>query len=299
MRCHPTLCALTLVTFTAFAALVGGCGRPDAPASEPAASELTPTAPAASAAPRAGTVTGRVTDAAGKPLRNVTVHVYGTTMAGENTRFEINPGPDGRYAQRLPDGIYGVRAEYTLHTPDGNTVVLALHPADGVTGKHHDAAKGIVKDFQWRIDGLRPDQSPGVDGTHNEPFKYYGGSLQVQVQETAGSKPLPQGSTLSVTLTPAGPLLDGSQGRSVTRSRTFSPKLYSSSYWYPSDIPLGSYTAVFRYKSADGKVEALQARKDLDTGAGFTDTLSLDIVPAPNTNSALPIQVTVTPPATP
>src|SRR5690606_27367396 len=72
----------------------------------PAFAAKTEIPPAVAALPptkaKAGYVQGRVTDSAGKPLAGVMIHIYGTTFAGENTRFERPTGADGRFSQRLP-----------------------------------------------------------------------------------------------------------------------------------------------------------------------------------------------------
>src|SRR5688500_2628984 len=95
----------------------------------------------AATAPKAGWVQGWVANAAGAPLPGSVVHIYGTTMAGQNTRFEVTVGDNGRYRQRVPDGIYGVRAEYSVER-DGKTYAVTLQPLDGITAKSHDAEEG-------------------------------------------------------------------------------------------------------------------------------------------------------------
>ena len=243
-----------------------------------------------------GRVQGRATDSNGKPLVGVMVHIYGTTMAGANTRFEVKTGADGRFNQRVPDGIYGVRAEYVV-TKDGKSYTLALHPVDEVTSRQHDAEEGIGKDFVWLIAGLRPNETPGEAGTHNEPGKYYGGSLQVSVHTEGFSTepPLPEGSTLIVELTPRGELFDGRPGETLTFRRTFTAATRSSSYWYPSDIPLGRYTLSIRLESPGTAARPLSVKQSLDFNGPFKPSVDLEVFPSTTTGIALPIQITVTP----
>jgi hypothetical protein len=243
-----------------------------------------------------GTAQGWTVKASGVPLIGATVAIYGTTMAGQNARFEVKTGKDGRYRQRLPEGIYGLRAEYVLRK-DGRSYTLALDPTDGVTSKSHDSADGIAKDFVWRISGVRPGATPGEPGTHEEPFKYYGGSMQVSIYQEgfATGQPFPNGSTIIVKLTPEGPLFDGSTGKPVEFRRTFSEQVRSSSYWYPSDIPLGRYTVRLMVEQPGQPAHPLTLKKSLDFNGGYSDAISVDFLPSTSSGSSLPVQITAKP----
>lgn len=265
----------------------------------PAFAAKTEIPPAVAALPptkaKSGYVQGRVTDSAGKPLAGVMIHIYGTTFAGENTRFERPTGADGRFSQRLPDGIYGVRAEYVFEGEANYT--LALHPIDGITAKQHDSEEGIAKDFVWLISGLRPGATPGEPGTHNEPNKYYGGSLQISAYEDSSTPnpPFPDGSTLIAELTPRGPLLDGRPVQPLTFRRTFGPSARSTSYWYPSDIPLGRYTLRLSLEKPGQPAKPLTLKQSLDFSGGFKSAVDVDVLPSASTGTPLPIQITVKP----
>ncbi len=242
---------------------------------------------------KAGSIQGWVVNGAGQPLAGATVHVYGTTMAGANSRFEIKTGADGKYRRRLPDGIYGARAEHVFQQ-GGKNYTLALAPTDGTTSIVHDSEEGIAKDFVWRISGLKPGNTAGEPGTHNEPFKYYGGSLQVSVADIpSGLQPLPEGSTLIAELTPNGPLFDGSASKPLSFRRTFSAAVRSSGLWYPSDIPLGRYTLRFRLEQPGAAPRALEAQKSLGNEP-YAATVALDVIPDAS-GSVLPIQIRVKP----
>jgi hypothetical protein len=265
----------------------------------PAFAAKTEIPPAVAALPptkaKSGYVQGRVTDSAGKPLAGVMIHIYGTTFAGENTRFERPTGADGRFSQRLPDGIYGVRAEYVFEGEANYT--LALHPIDGITAKRHDSEEGIAKDFVWLISGLRPGATPGEPGTHNEPNKYYGGSLQISAYEDSSTPnpPFADGSTLIAELTPRGPLLDGRPVQPLTFRRTFGPSARSTSYWYPSDIPLGRYTLRLSLEKPGQPAKPLTLKQSLDFSGGFKSAVDVDVLPSASTGTPLPIQITVKP----
>lgn len=244
---------------------------------------------------KSGYVQGRVTDSAGQPLSGVMIHIYGTTFAGANTRFERPAGADGRFSQRVPDGIYGVRAEYVLEGETNYT--FALHPIDGITARQHDSEEGIGKDFVWLISGLRPGATPGEPDTHNEPNKYYGGSLQVSahVESSSTTPPFPDGSTLIAELTPRGPLLDGRPAQPLTFRRTFGPSVRSTDYWYPSDIPLGRYTLRLSLESPGQPAKPLTLKQSLDFNGDFKPAVDVDVLPSSSTGTPVPIQITVKP----
>jgi hypothetical protein len=239
-------------------------------------------------------VQGWVVDSVGAPLAGAIVHIYGTTMAGQNTRFEVTVGEDGRYRQRVPEGIYGVRAEYVFQSGDKSFPVTP-HPVDGITARSHDSAEGVAKDFVWRIAGLRPGAKPGEAGTHTEPVKYYGGALQVSVLQEgfATEPPFPAGATIVANLTPEGTLFDGRPAKPVEFRRTFSDKVRSTAYWYPCDIPLGRYTLRLQLETLGQGTRALALKKSLDSKAEFSESVSLDIVPTSSSGASLPIQISV------
>lgn len=248
----------------------------------------------ASSKAKSGQVVGWAVDSAGKPLAGATVHIYGTTMAGQNTRFEKPVGRDGKFSQRVPDGIYGVRAEY-VHQWNGRGYTMALHPIDGITARSHDSEEGIPKDFVWKISGLRPGQTAGEPGTHNEPGKYWGGSLQIGFHQPGfDSVTVPDGATLVVTLNPEGPLFDGSRGSPLTFRRTFGGHVRATSYYYPADIPLGVYTLRVALEQG-GATRALEVKKSLEFDAPFTAATQVEVLPDAASGAVLPIQITVKP----
>lgn len=246
--------------------------------------------------PKAGMVQGWVADTVGAPLAGAVVHIFGTTMAGESTRFEVTADADGRFRQRVPEGIYGVRAEHVV-VRNGKNFPVALHPVDNITARQHDSAEGIAKDFVWKISGLRPGAIPGEPATHNEPGKYYGGSLQVSVEpeRSDAGEPFPAGATIRAQLTPVGPLFDGRPGETVSFSRTFDDRVRSTAYWYPCDIPLGRYALQLTLETPGQPPRPLSWKPSLEFNAPFAETGELDIIPGDSSGVALPIQISVKP----
>jgi hypothetical protein len=215
-------------------------------------------------------VVGRVTDAAGQPVAGAEVAIYGTTMAGANTRFEAKTDARGLFSQRVPEGIYGVTAYLKKRFNDKN-YKFTLPPTDGITAMKHDSSKGIVKNFVWRIRGLKPGETPGEAGTHTEPRKYFGGFVYLRSEEKGfgGDRVyFPAGSTLKITLTPRGPLMDGSKGQAKTFQRRFDKDVTNGISWYLTDIPIGLYTLSAQLSAPGGEIKTLGVK---NVTSGFKD----------------------------
>ena len=207
-------------------------------------------------AARPGLVTGRITDAAGQPLRDAEVRVTVSGLAADGSPATFTPPVDaaGRYAQEVPEGQYGVSATVGL-SREGRRFTFPLHPTDNAPPANRaPSAPGIVKDFEWRMSGLRPLGTEGRRGSH------YGGTVYLGpgpfTAELAQQFP---GGTVEVTLTPAGALFDGSPGRPVTERRGVA-EIGSTTRGYLLDIPLGVYTATARVIGANGAEQPLGLR---------------------------------------
>lgn len=205
---------------------------------------------------RPGFVTGRITDAAGQPLRDAEVRVTVSGLAADGSPASFTPPVDaeGRYAQEVPEGQYGVSATVGL-SREGRRFTFPLHPTDNVPPANRaPSGPGIVKDFQWRMSGLRPLGTEGRRGSH------YGGTVYLSpgpfTAELAQQFP---GGTVEVTLTPAGALFDGSPGRVVTERRGVA-EIGSTTQGYLLDIPLGTYTATAKVIGANGAEQPLGLR---------------------------------------
>lgn len=170
--------------------------------------------------PRAGHVTGTVFDTLGRPLAGAGVLITGTTyVQGQRTSFDTVTGADGTYAVRVPDGRYGARAWVDVQF-NGVTYSRILHPLSGNANSQIDSEVGGTLDFQWLLSGL--SAPPG-----NVASNYYGATIDLTycglpadaycASEYAAfpDRPVPGGSTVRVTLTPVGPLIDGTEGEEL------------------------------------------------------------------------------------
>lgn len=287
---------------------VAGRARDRAAGKLPAAPATAPATPTASAAPsppaavklsamkaRPGHVIGRAVYADGRPIPRFQVTAMG--WAGE-----VHLGPtgtlpnlgqvraqNGQYAIRTTSEfdrskpvkalVVGVRAIATL-TRNGTEYNLEMHPTDGkkdgsgAGSFRGDSGKGVVRDFVLRLYGPKrgyEKNTPPRDTNTNEMSDpsfgaFYGGTVAVSLPRDAAQTM--DGSMLTVTFTPAGPLYDGSPGKTIVRTmRLRKPDIYTA---YFRDIPLGDYTATATVSGPNGASSPLRLRilgQELNTSA--------------------------------
>lgn len=242
--------------------VVGEGGEPPAApgttvATTPAATSPTSTMPAATSpttstmsapAPRAtgaerNVIKGVVRDEQGDPVRGARIRIVGYTgnpngLSGADYIKDAVTDAQGAYRLSVPAGLYGVSGEADVAYDNKNYKSLYLHPADGNCEKQMSEG-GIVKDFVFRLTGL---QKCLTNPDPKNPGFYSGASVLLSHQSP---KSLPGDARLTLTLTPTGPLADGSAGKPVTFTRTvaalvnFAGPLETTNTLH--DIPLGRY----------------------------------------------------------
>jgi hypothetical protein len=226
-------------------------------------------------------VAGRVLTMEGKPLAGVEIGIYGTTARGDRTRFETRTNASGLYSQRVPDGFYGLSA-YFATKYNGKNYKFTLHPEDGKTGVTHDAARGVIKNFRWKISGLKPGETAGEEGAYGESNKYYGGYVYLTSRETGTlNTPIyfPKGSSVVITMAPRGKLIDGSTGTAKTFRRRFDRDMTSGITWYLNNLPIGLYNFTAAYFSPTGQRMPLKAKRSLDFNGDFKNVVPVDFEP--------------------
>ncbi len=221
----------------------------------PAPTAPAPAAPAAQASPpvpriqpRPGHVTGTVFDTKGQPLAGAGVLIAGTTFGqGQRTSFETTTDANGTYSVRVPDGRYEASAWVNV-TFDGAFFSRLLHPLTGDPRTAVDSAVGGNLDFQWRLSGLTAYGTP----PGRDPTDFYGASIDLSycglpanaycsdAYEAFPATVPPAGSTVRLTLTPTGPLIDGSQGQELSFEVPVSAQLPD----YPSGGGAGAWCSV-------------------------------------------------------
>jgi hypothetical protein len=212
--------ALQIVVLLSFALALSACDK--------SKSNIKP-APGA----KAGHLTGKLSDAHGKPLSDVTIKIFGFSNKGEPVRLEKKiKGPAAEYDIEVPDGKYDtptarIALEYNDHWYD-----LPLAAADGTRewNEQHDSAPGMVRDFVWKIAGRSPN------GNADEPDGYWGGTVVFEIGGPASDL-----ADIEITLTPDGPLIDGSDGQAVKFKRKLPWKKKEEHYLF--DVPIGKYSA--------------------------------------------------------
>jgi Carboxypeptidase regulatory-like domain len=166
------------------------------------------------------TVKGSVTDAQGQPLANVQVFAdntlyYNTNAIGitdENGFYSIDV--------REPMGTWHMSAQLETQY-QGENYTFSLHPDND---NPFSGTDGAIRNFEWRLSGETP-----------QGF-YYGAVMWVYADFSDFSLLVENMENVEITLTPDGPLIDGSTGEMIVHQGT-----------YLEDIPVGRYTVTARY----------------------------------------------------
>ncbi|MEZ0230335.1 MAG: hypothetical protein ACAI25_17060 [Planctomycetota bacterium] len=224
---------------------------------------------------------GRVLGHDGGPIRvkdaQVSVRVTGVTGRGEQVSFTPPVAADGTFDLKLIEGIYHAPTAELRLPVNGKTFVFRLHPVPQDT-TDTPSAEGIVRDFQWKLSGTRP----GYDPDPTSGACWYGASLTLSFRQYRNdlgrnvAKP-PEGTKVTFTLVPSGPLIDGSASKTLTFERTFHALLASLENPVLVDIPVGGYTLTGVETYPDGTRRAVQLEGDKAALVG-----SLEVAFEPN-----------------
>jgi hypothetical protein len=217
--------------------------------------------------PKPGRVRGMVKDASGKPLAGAKILAEMSAAGGFRTSASGTTDANGLYDFAVPAGAGRVVMNGYSVRYNGRTFGLPLHPADGQC-EDFSSTKGHVENFVLRSYGIadpaRVEEAPNYSG------HYYGGALSVYwlVDD------IPQGGTMEITLTPQGPLIDGSKGRTIVyrvRNDQHGGNLELN------NIPIGRYEMAARLLE-DGEGIPVQISKRKGQTA-YVDTLTVDFEP--------------------
>jgi hypothetical protein len=210
--------------------------------------------------PEALVAKGHVTDSAGNPLGGVAVTadfqltedfgLDGTTDANGDYRIELDP----------PISSWHMSAQLTT-TYHGIEYSFALHPLDD---SPFVGQEGGVRDFVWRLTG------PTV-----HPEFTYGGTVIVYA-DFAGGDILTE--FVELTLTPDGPLVDGSAGAAITASGDAI-----------QDVAVGRYTISARYLEPGKPPVPLLVR--VRGAAGYAPTTTADFEQVSSSGQEIELEV--------
>jgi hypothetical protein len=194
-------------------------------------------------------ITGKLSNETGKPLSNVKVSVFGYPKGNQETFAQVAEiaGPADRYSVDVPEGTYEAPRANVSVTYNGRKYVLPLAAADNTRdwGGQKDSGAGLVRDFVWRVSGARPT----VLGESKEAAGYWGAAINLDKGADVGDF-----GTIEVTLTPDGPLIDGSAGKVLSYKRVIPWQRHEDHLL--TDVPIGRYVTtakIFASGSEKGK----------------------------------------------
>jgi hypothetical protein len=214
----------------------------------------TPTATSEPSAPSAlepFTVTGLVLDTQGQPLENAQVFIIPDLIDGNvSARTDTN----GRYAvTSLVDISY--KAQAYIEVPyNGQTVCQSLVMTNADETLSFAVDQGAERNFQWQLTG---EAEVGFYGAEID-FPYIPNGYREQAN------------VIELTLTPRGPLIDGSEGSVLVREFLFNET------YKMEDIPLGPYTIQAVLIGNDGSRKQLGLSTKVGSGTE-SDPNSLEL----------------------
>jgi hypothetical protein len=205
------------------------------------------------------TILGDILGLDGKPIPDVAscdVFVWGTTIAAVTTHYGLEVDRAGHFEQQIPDGLYQIKATCVVNYA-GHRVPVDLAAIDGKrVGVDQPSDRGIVKDFRMAITGLKAGEDP------RDVHSYYGGLLRVNgppfTLTTGSFSTRHPGTKVQFTLSPRGPLIDGSKLEPFMLEVDAAQLNYSARL--PS-IPLGDYTFTATLIGPDGARQPLQCAR--------------------------------------
>ena len=250
-------------------------------------------------AARPGYVIGRAIFEDGRPVPNFSVEASGFDGQTGTGRLGLITAHDGSYALQTKDTfsnktpvkaiVSGVSAT-ALIDYHGHHYEIAMRPMDDkVNGTeagefHGNSGPGVVRDFVLNLGALKPGHQPDEKTEPEYKNSCYGGHIMVRCDLSRGkyaiipdrtslSQVFPGASRVTVTLTPSGPLIDGSQGRPFTQTFTMDGPWKGL---FLRGIPLGIYNATASLTDPKGAAHSLQ--------------LSLKPITAPVWQASVPIE---------
>ena len=192
---------------------------------------------AAQEQPEAGYAKGIVTDQAGKPIPGAIVFLDGVLDHNQ----QQTTGADGRYRMRLQPGAYKAIAWF-FQKYEGMTFKIELKPSSTDT---FDNVDGAIRDFTWQLTG---EKTPPDMGSYSAFVYVTVATDTMYVEDTEN---------LHFTLTPKGPLIDGSEGQVITRDGG-APR--TAEYGKILDIPAGRYVITGSYTPEGQPAQTLRFR---------------------------------------
>ena len=196
-----------------------------------------------------GYLVGTVTDPQGKPLPRATVFIDNTVFKGRGA--EVNTATDGTYkVQLVKDLGQWIAKGFILKQYNDRVYKINLDPENPDSFTEDEKP---VRNFKWKLTGHIPDLSLDL---------YYGGTVEMFRDPNANE--LRDNENIEFTFVPAGPLIDGSTGKTLTLR---AKKRYDD---FLKDIPIGRYSITAVYKPTGEKLRVRNVFEDSDYATSVT-----------------------------
>jgi hypothetical protein len=196
-----------------FVLLLTACGQTTSTPTNP---DGTPNTPAPR--PERFSVTGVALDTQGNPIPNAKVWVEPAVTTG---LAETTTDANGVYkVTSLPNVPYYAKA-WTFAEYNGENFCLRLGMPEASDYAAFTVEDGVVRNFQWQLSGVMEDLK--------EYNGYFGAEIRLFIDGDM------KDGEVELTFTPTAPLVDGSQGKIITR------RLNVNNDLMVYDIPLGQY----------------------------------------------------------
>jgi hypothetical protein len=236
LSAHPLSVCLAALAAIGIGASVLACAQVAPPAMSAAGQ-------ATSTTPRAGYLVGRVIFSDGRPVPKFTIEVTGfadgvgaATAANGNLRETVVSrvnGTGGHYEVAVPAGAYRASGWTTVEYL-GRTYNFELEGTSEPAKFDYDALHleklrtGLVRDFKAGMTDRKKNADESDETGYYHAF--YGGMIKADSQQTeyqvGGGAPIPPSlhdsypadSKIEITLTPQGPMVDGTTGTVAVRT---------------------------------------------------------------------------------
>lgn len=212
---------------------------------------------AASVKPPPATVGGQVLDTQGRPLPGALIWIQPAVTTGLVT---VRTDARGTYqSPRLVNVPYNAVAYYqTEYRGQSYCLRLASEKVSGYDTFSPDPKAGTVRNFRMQLSGKIPDPSGYT--------AYFGSEVRLMwTGDYDAGKTVANGSKVTLTFTPDGPLIDGSRGRPFSVTGNHANPIIP-------DVPVGHYRVSATEVHADGRKTPLIVGQDenrLSASAAF------------------------------
>ncbi|MEU8192316.1 carboxypeptidase-like regulatory domain-containing protein [Microbispora amethystogenes] len=185
-----------------------------------------------------GVLKGRVVDAQGRPIEGAEI------VADNQLLYNSNA-----VARTAGDGLYRVDTDVraTFHASgtvvrryNGQDYTLSLAPDDDAP---FAGPSGAIRNFTWKLTGKKPDD-----------LGFYGSKVlfRLDLNDQINTGAFLDDEKVRLTLTPEGPLIDGSEGTRIVRQATRNGDGSGL-----EDIPVGRYRIAADYEGRPLRVKLL------------------------------------------